>query len=121
MLGQFLIIIGSVLYTRTFLSRATFVHWPRTLLVLTAVVVLLAFILDCVAFSRAPSPVTSYFPSSQYTHLRIAAAVLVFVLVTLNAVFLTVVAKIVAPELPKMDHGLLILSAWFLWVPAFCE
>jgi hypothetical protein len=118
--GELLLIAGSILYTRKFLARATFVHWPRTFLFFSIAVLVVAFILDCVAFSNAPEPANSFYPSTRYTQLRIAASALVFILVTVNAVFL-LLGKIVAPELPGLEFALVVISACFLWVPAFCE
>ncbi|BGP12549.1 hypothetical protein JCM10213_004866 [Rhodosporidiobolus nylandii] len=117
-LGNVLLIAGSVLYTRTFLYRATFVHWPNTFLYFSAAVLVVSFILACVAFSRAPTPPDAFYTTLQYIQLRIGAAVLPFILTTLNAILLPF-AKLVAPELPGLELGLLILAAWFLWVPTF--
>ncbi|GAA5859671.1 hypothetical protein JCM8547_006186 [Rhodosporidiobolus lusitaniae] len=117
-LGQLLLIAGSILYTRRFLTRVTLVHWPSTFLYFSAAILVTSFILACVAFSRAPTPVNSFYPSLQYSQLRIAAVVLPFILVTLNALLLPF-AKMVALELPGLELGLLLLASWFLWVPAF--
>ncbi|GAA6031971.1 hypothetical protein JCM8097_003367 [Rhodosporidiobolus ruineniae] len=117
-LGQLLLLLGAILYTRTFLYRATFVHWPSTFLYLSIAILVTSLILACVAFSRAPTPPTSYFPSLQYSQMRIAAATLPFILVCLTLI-LWPFAKLVAPELPGLGLGLLSLTALFLWVPAF--
>ncbi|GAA6006590.1 hypothetical protein JCM10207_004986 [Rhodosporidiobolus poonsookiae] len=117
-LALLLLITGSILYTRKFLYRATTIHWPNTVLYLSATILVTSFILACVAFSRAPEPVNSFYPDLQYSQMRIAAAVLPFILTLLNALLLPF-AKLIAPELPGLELGLLVLAAWFLAVPTF--
>lgn len=58
--------------------------------------------------------------SSQYTQLRVAAATIAFVWVLGHALWLPF-EKSMMPLLPLRELGLLILFAWFLVVPAFCE
>ncbi|BGP36532.1 hypothetical protein JCM10449v2_000433 [Rhodotorula kratochvilovae] len=114
-----LFLLGHILFARTFLNRASLVHWPSTLLYLGCAILLAAFIVGCVAFGDAPFPqAESYFPSLKYTQERIASATLMLIVATMHALLLPF-AKLVAPELPGMELGLLTLSAWFLWVPAF--
>ncbi|BGP44614.1 hypothetical protein JCM10450v2_000428 [Rhodotorula kratochvilovae] len=110
-----LFLLGHILFARTFLNRASLVHWPSTLLYLGCAILLAAFIVGCVAFGDAPFPqAESYFPSLKYTQKRIASATLMLIVATMHALLLPF-AKLVAPELPGMELGLLTLSAWFLW------
>ncbi|GAA5834851.1 hypothetical protein JCM11251_002042 [Rhodosporidiobolus azoricus] len=117
-LGQLLLLLGAVLYTRAFMLRATLVHWPNTFLYASLTIIIVSFILSCVAFSRLPDPPNSYFPDLQYTQMRIASAILPFILLCL-VVLLLPFAKLFAPFLPGLELWLLVLTAWFLWVPAF--
>ncbi|GAA5897366.1 hypothetical protein JCM6882_001868 [Rhodosporidiobolus microsporus] len=117
-LGQLLLLLGAVLYTRAFMLRATLVHWPNTFLYASSTILVVSFILACVAFSRLPDPPNSYFPSLQYTQMRIASAILPFILLCLVVLLLPLV-KLFAPFLPNLELWLLVLTAWFLWVPAF--
>lgn len=56
----------------------------------------------------------------QYTQLRVAAATIAFVWVLGHALWLPF-EKAMLPFLPLVELGLLILFAWFLVVPSFCE
>ncbi|GAA5969184.1 hypothetical protein JCM11641_007501 [Rhodosporidiobolus odoratus] len=67
---------------------------------------------------QAPTPANSLYPSLESSQMRVAAAVLPFILVSLFALLLPF-AKVVAPELPGIELGLLTLVACFLWVPVF--
>ncbi|GAA5915726.1 hypothetical protein JCM5296_004368 [Sporobolomyces johnsonii] len=117
-LGQLALLATSLISIKIFISRATLVHWPSSLTYLGATLLVLAFVLDCIAFSRAPTPAQSYYTTLQYSQMRIAAAALAFIVATANVLGLPL-AKVIAPELSLMELGLLTLSGWFLWVPAF--
>ncbi|GAA5821903.1 hypothetical protein JCM10212_002453 [Sporobolomyces blumeae] len=116
--GQLVLLGSSLIYTKVFVSRATLIHWPSTATYLGIAILVVSFILDCVSWSRLPDPPTTFSPPKQYNQMRVASAVLTFVVATFNAVFLPV-AKVFAPFLPLLELALVDLAAWFLWVPAF--
>ncbi|KPV78277.1 uncharacterized protein RHOBADRAFT_40824 [Rhodotorula graminis WP1] len=123
LLALSLLLLGHILFARTFINRASLVHWPSTLLYLACALLLAAFIVGCVALGDLPplDPYT-YSPPLKYTQERIASAVLELIVATMHPLLLPF-AKLVAPELPGLELGLLVLAGWFLWVPAlyvFC-
>ncbi|GAA6053335.1 hypothetical protein JCM3770_004118 [Rhodotorula araucariae] len=68
LLALSLFLLGHILFARTFLNRASLVHWPNTLLYLACAILLAAFITGCVAFGDAHFPqAESYFPTLAYT------------------------------------------------------
>ncbi|EGU13297.1 Proteophosphoglycan ppg4 [Rhodotorula toruloides ATCC 204091] len=114
-----LFLIGHILFTRVFLNRASLVHWPNTLLYIALVLLIIATILFYASLSRAQTG-ASAIPPRQYSQMRIASASFELIVTILYALLLPL-AKLVAPELPGLELGLLTLAAWFLFVPAFCE
>lgn len=114
-----LFLIGHVFFTRVFLNRASLVHWPNTLLYIALVLLTIATILFYASLARAQTG-TSSIPLRQYSQMRIASASFDLIGTILYALLLPL-AKLVAPELPGLELGLLTLAAWFLFVPAFCE
>ncbi|BGO96572.1 hypothetical protein NBRC10513v2_000510 [Rhodotorula toruloides] len=112
-----LFLIGHILFTRVFLNRASLVHWPNTLLYIALVLLIIATILFYASLSRAQTG-ASAIPPRQYSQMRIASASFELIVTILYALLLPL-AKLVAPELPGLELGLLTLAAWFLFVPAF--
>ncbi|GAA5866311.1 hypothetical protein JCM3774_006612 [Rhodotorula dairenensis] len=115
---------GQTLFGRKFVARASLSHWPKTGLTLAAVILLIALIVGTVAFTSAEFRLaaTSEKSATRYNQMRIASAVLELVAAVLTSV-LVPLTKIVAPELPNRELGLLTASAWCLFVPAlylFC-
>jgi len=120
LLALSLFLLGHILFSRTFINRASLVHWPSTLLYLACAILLAALVVGCVAVGDAPLvDVYSYSPSLKYSQERIASATLELIVATMHPLLLPF-AKLVAPELPGLELGLLILAGWLLWVPAFC-
>ncbi|BGP21601.1 hypothetical protein JCM10295v2_000476 [Rhodotorula toruloides] len=113
-----LFLIGHILFTRTFLNRASLLHWPNTLLYIALVLLTIATILFYASLGRAQMAAASAIPPRQYSQMRIASASFDLIVTILYALLLPL-AKLVAPELPGLELGLLTLAAWFLFVPAF--
>lgn len=113
---------GHILFSRSFVRRAALIHWPSTLLILAAVVLLVAVIIGLVALAQSSDAPAAWRQSggpTQADQMRAASAALELAVAVLHALLLPL-AKIVAPELHFLELGLLDLSAWFLFVPAFC-
>lgn len=114
-----LFLVGHIFFTRIFLNRASLVHWPNTLLYIAFALLTIATILFYISLSRGQAAAGSTLPPRQYSQMRIASASFDLIVTILYALLLPL-AKLVAPELPGLELGLLTLAAWFLFVPAFC-
>ena len=119
-IAQLLLIVVHVDLSKTMLHRAALDSRPSHFAYASYAVVTLCFILDTIAVSKLPTPASSHTPSRQYTDLRIAGASIAFFWVLGHALWLPF-EKARMPLLPLRDLGVLILVAWFLVVPAFCE
>lgn len=113
---------GQLLIGRSFVARASLHHWPRTGLTLAAVLLLVALILGTVAFTSADFRVAAMPASStpRFNQLRVASGVLELIAAMLPVVLIPL-TKVVAPELPHRQLGLLTASACFLFIPAVCK
>ncbi|KAG0662917.1 hypothetical protein C6P46_003005 [Rhodotorula mucilaginosa] len=113
---------GQILTARTFVTRASWTHWPSTVLTFAAVMLLVPLIVGTVAFTgtnfRLATAGGGQTPL-KYSQMRVASATLELVATVLTAILIPL-AKVVAPELPSRELGLLDLSAWCLFVPALC-
>jgi hypothetical protein len=103
-------------------TRASWTHWPSTVLTFAAVMLLVPLIVGTVAFTgtnfRLATAGGGQTPL-KYSQMRVASATLELVATVLTAILIPL-AKVVAPELPSRELGLLDLSAWCLFVPALC-
>lgn len=92
-------------------------------MILAAVMLLVALIVGTMAFTTSVDFRLAAAGGGQaplkYSQMRVASATLELV-ATVIAAILIPLAKVVAPELPSRELGLLDLSAWCLFVPALC-